>query len=127
MRELTHAINTRITRDNNAFNGCLYFYFRHDLPIEVQPGDELRVTFTYDTTSRNTTTSVGQGTDNEMCLAFLTFYPVENVHSHLSCVTWLKIPHCLIVDVINFAKKVKDNTFLKIGIKAAMNSLMNHG
>jgi dopamine beta-monooxygenase len=36
-------------------------------PIEVLPGDELRTPCTYDTTSKNTTTYFGWGTDQEMC------------------------------------------------------------
>ncbi|XP_071153963.1 tyramine beta-hydroxylase-like [Mytilus edulis] len=99
----------------------------HDPPIEVQPGDDLRVTCTYDTTSRNATTLFGQGTEHEMCFAFLTFYPFENVHSILKCFTWLKFPHCFILDLMSFGEKVKTNPFMKIGIQAAMNSLKKHG
>ena len=121
------SIYPRITLNNNAINGYMWFYFRHDPPIEVQPGDDLRVTCTYDTTSRNETTSFGQGTEHEMCFAFLTFYPFENVHSILKCFTWLKFPHCFILDLMSFGEKVKTNPFMKIGIQAAMHSLKKHG
>jgi len=45
-------------------------------PLTVKQGDEMRITCTYDTLSRNTATTWGQGTNDEMCIAF--FYMTEN-------------------------------------------------
>ncbi|XP_063403128.1 dopamine beta-hydroxylase-like isoform X2 [Mytilus trossulus] len=114
-----------IISDQDHFSFHRQHIKKHNSPIEIQPGDDLRVTCTYDTTSRNETTSFGEGTEHEMCFAFLTFYPIENVHSNFMCYQWLKFPHCLIRDVENLWGNVKKNLLLKIGIKAAMNSLLN--
>ncbi|MRG92480.1 hypothetical protein [Polyangium spumosum] len=45
-------------------------------PISLSWGDEMRITCTYDTLSRDTATTWGQGTNDEMCIAF--FYMTEN-------------------------------------------------
>uniref|UniRef100_A0A914W9W3 DOMON domain-containing protein n=1 Tax=Plectus sambesii TaxID=2011161 RepID=A0A914W9W3_9BILA len=47
-------------------------------PIQLLPGDDLIVECTYDSTARDKTTYGGFGTDNEMCLAFLEYYPKRN-------------------------------------------------
>jgi hypothetical protein len=39
-------------------------------PVKVQEGDSLRITCTYDTMVRDTETTWGQGTMDEMCIAF---------------------------------------------------------
>lgn len=44
-------------------------------PVPVRAGDTLRIRCTYDTTSRDTTTTWGLGTADEMCIAF--FYITE--------------------------------------------------
>lgn len=51
----------------------------HDVPIEVEPGDEVRLTCWFDTQTgekkRNKTIYWGKGSDGEMCYAFVTYYP----------------------------------------------------
>lgn len=47
----------------------------YERPIHVRAGDTLRITCTFDTTSRDTTTAWGLGTSDEMCIAF--FYITE--------------------------------------------------
>lgn len=47
----------------------------YEQPIRVHEGDTLQIACTYDTTSRDTTTTWGLGTADEMCLAF--FYITE--------------------------------------------------
>lgn len=42
----------------------------YEQPLHVLAGDTLRITCTYDTTSRDTTTRWGFGTDDEMCIGF---------------------------------------------------------
>jgi hypothetical protein len=51
--------------------------------VEILPGDEIRTKCVYNTTSKNATTRFGWGAQQEMCFAFLTFYPVENVLTDL--------------------------------------------
>lgn len=43
----------------------------YEQPVRVRAGDTLRIDCTYDTTSRDTTTSWGFGTADEMCIGFL--------------------------------------------------------
>jgi mono/diheme cytochrome c family protein len=47
----------------------------YDAPLRVSPSDSLRITCTYDTSSRSTTTTWGEGTSDEMCLAFFYVSP----------------------------------------------------
>ena len=44
-------------------------------PVVLQPNDELRTTCIYDTTSRTKTTYYGDGTYDEMCFGFVSYYP----------------------------------------------------
>jgi hypothetical protein len=46
------------------------FYF-YDDPVTVMPGDVLTITCTYDTMGKQTTTTWGEGTQDEMCLNFV--------------------------------------------------------
>ncbi|CAH1785360.1 unnamed protein product, partial [Owenia fusiformis] len=67
-----------IQRDNNYdFN----FQETRHLPQEVTvlPGDELRVECRYDTTGTDKVTWGGLGTTEEMCIAFLMYYPRINM------------------------------------------------
>lgn len=41
----------------------------------LMPGEELVTTCTYDSTSRNKTTTFGESTTDEMCFNFLFYYP----------------------------------------------------
>jgi Copper type II ascorbate-dependent monooxygenase, C-terminal domain len=44
-------------------------------PIHVEAGDAMKITCTYDTRGRATATSWGQGTEDEMCVAFFYITP----------------------------------------------------
>ena len=48
-------------------------------PVVVHPGDELKTTCVFDSRQRELTTFNGQATQDEMCFAFLTYYPKENM------------------------------------------------
>ncbi|CAM9650831.1 unnamed protein product [Lampetra planeri] len=52
--------------------------------VTVLPGDKIVVECVYRTTNRNKTTLGGMTTEDEMCLAFLHYYPKVNVSSCLS-------------------------------------------
>ncbi|XP_060604716.1 uncharacterized protein LOC132757452 isoform X2 [Ruditapes philippinarum] len=53
--------------------------------VIVSPGDELKTTCVYKSTSRHNMTYFGDDTDDEMCFSFLTYFPAEN--SHTSCLS----------------------------------------
>ncbi|WAR31417.1 TBH1-like protein, partial [Mya arenaria] len=46
-----------------------------ETPVTVIPGDEIRTTCHFNSMSRTKTTFYGDGTNDEMCMAFITFYP----------------------------------------------------
>ena len=52
---------------------------RPDPPRTVRPGDELSVTCTFQSLNRTTTATWGGGPGQEMCVAFVWFFPAENV------------------------------------------------
>lgn len=80
MHTLGHTIGVDINRGTGA-NQCLVdvprwdFHWQMmywlDAPIRVASDDAATITCTYDTTDRDTTTTFGEGTEDEMCLAFV--------------------------------------------------------
>jgi hypothetical protein len=57
------------------FDWQLYYFYRQ--PIRVEPGDRIRVTCTFDTSSRSEPVLPGWGTENEMCMAGLYLVPPQ--------------------------------------------------
>lgn len=51
-------------------------FAHYDNPVSLEAGDKLRITCTYDTLGRDDITSWGQGTTDEMCIAF--FYLTQD-------------------------------------------------
>ncbi|KAK3605265.1 hypothetical protein CHS0354_037666 [Potamilus streckersoni] len=66
---------------------------RHDNPIEVRPGDELKTTCVFKSTSRYKTTIFGEDTSKEMCLGFITYYPKGNFPNP-KCSQWNSVSMC---------------------------------
>jgi Copper type II ascorbate-dependent monooxygenase, C-terminal domain len=76
----------RVTSIHDGHEACVALSDRYDFhwqgfahytqPILVNRGDTLRITCTYETLSRDTMTTWGQGTNDEMCIAF--FYMTED-------------------------------------------------
>jgi len=76
----------RVTSIHDDQETCVAFADRYDFhwqgfahytqPISVDRGDKLRITCAYDTMSRDSMTMWGQGTNDEMCIAF--FYMTED-------------------------------------------------
>nr|KAG5705742.1 hypothetical protein BaRGS_027401 [Batillaria attramentaria] len=48
-------------------------------PLEVLPGDELKMICEYASLSKNRTTQYGAGSYNEMCFGIITYYPAQNL------------------------------------------------
>ncbi|KAK3580056.1 hypothetical protein CHS0354_001009 [Potamilus streckersoni] len=67
--------------------------YRFDNPIEVRPGDELRTTCIFKSTSRYKTTTYGMDTSKEMCLAIIAYYPKDNF-ALATCHQWNSISTC---------------------------------
>jgi hypothetical protein len=83
MHKLGQSLRVTRTRDNEET--CVAYADRYDFhwqgfvhytkPVSVTRGDILRITCTYDTLDRDTMTTWGQGTKDEMCIAF--FYMTD--------------------------------------------------
>lgn len=50
--------------------------YSQDPPVEVAPGDEVRVTCTYDNPT-NQTVTWGENSEDEMCFDFMAIYPID--------------------------------------------------
>jgi len=96
MNNLSHERTNEQQPDRNR-SKVLFFglHFRYEQPITIRPGDEVRTTCVYDSTSRDLTTRGGSGYLEEMCYGFLTFYPKQAVHRGATfCTSWKTIPIC---------------------------------
>ena len=82
----TLGVSLRVVAVRDEQESCVAYADRFDFhwqgfahyttPIEVDRGGRLRITCTYTTLGRDTLTTWGQGTNDEMCIAF--FYMTEN-------------------------------------------------
>ncbi|KAH9491013.1 hypothetical protein Btru_051766 [Bulinus truncatus] len=61
-------------------------YTYSENPVQLLPGDEFITTCTFSTLNRNHSTLQGDGTMDEMCFGFLTYYPKSNLYSQI-CVS----------------------------------------
>ena len=59
----------------------------------MRPGDELRTTCTFRSTFKDKTVQFGQGTQDEMCYAFITYYPAQRIRAGF-CMNWKSIYRC---------------------------------
>jgi mono/diheme cytochrome c family protein len=74
--ELDHAGTTQCLIDVPRWDfNWQQGYFYDGAPLAAGGGDTLRIACTYDTTARATTTTFGEGTADEMCLAFVYVSP----------------------------------------------------
>ncbi|KAL3877125.1 hypothetical protein ACJMK2_034878 [Sinanodonta woodiana] len=82
-----------VTYDDNYMydNPVIYRFDNH--PIEVRPGDELRTTCVFKSTSRYKTTTFGWDTSKEMCLAIIAYYPKDNF-TLATCHQWNSVSTC---------------------------------
>ncbi|KAL4219011.1 hypothetical protein ACF0H5_021595 [Mactra antiquata] len=88
--EVIHIITDE---HNYDFDSPLMHIFKD--PIVVSPGDEIRTTCVFDSTTRDVTTRAGAGYMEEMCYGFLTFYPKQAVsNGATSCTSWKQVPYC---------------------------------
>lgn len=71
----------------------LHSDFRFEPPIEVFAGDEIRTTCVYQSKYNSKTVHFGEGTADEMCYGFLTYYPRQNITIPF-CTTWKSVARC---------------------------------
>jgi hypothetical protein len=80
------GVSLRVTATRGEKESCVAYADRYNFhwqgfahyttPVTVERGDRLRITCTYDTLTRDGVTNWGQGTTDEMCIAF--FYMTED-------------------------------------------------
>jgi hypothetical protein len=74
--ELDHAGTTQCLIDVPRWDfNWQQGYFYDTAPLAAAGGDTVRISCTFDTTSRTATTTFGEGTNDEMCLAFVYVSP----------------------------------------------------
>jgi len=91
-------------------------------PITVHPGDELTTFCTFQSRSRSEVTTYGQGSYEEMCFVFFTFYPVENA-TETQCNQYGKVNLCGDYDSCDF-ETIFDVTNAKT--KAMIDMILEH-
>ena len=90
MHQIGHSIKAEVLHRNKTikhpFFGALDPYdfdlqservFDH--PRQLDPGDWIRITCTYDSSDRDTVTEGGFSSSNEMCMGFFNVYPAKNL------------------------------------------------
>ena len=90
-----HQTGTRLSTAFFAKNGTLrrnitteYFDFHHQrgmgmVPLQLKQGDVFRTSCSYDTSAQSSPVVWGIGSQNEMCIDFLYYYPAQtNIHPY---------------------------------------------
>ncbi|KAH9503106.1 DBH-like monooxygenase protein 1 [Bulinus truncatus] len=70
---------TNLTNELNYNYATPDVVFYNERPVLLLPGDEIVTTCTYDTTSRAGSVYFGDSATDEMCYAFLSYYPRESL------------------------------------------------
>ena len=67
--------STTLREDNFKFDNQKYVYLNN--PIKISPGDSLKTYCEYDTSNLDNPVKGGEASTEEMCYAFINFYPRE--------------------------------------------------
>lgn len=73
------------------YDSPMFYHF--DPPVEMLPGDELKTTCIYKSSHKNKTVYFGQGTSDEMCYGFITYYPKQEISTGV-CMNWKSVQRC---------------------------------
>ncbi|KAL5011657.1 hypothetical protein ScPMuIL_010208 [Solemya velum] len=76
-----------------SFNYDSPVIYKFEPPIEVLAGDEIRTTCVFQSKYNSETIYFGEGTADEMCYGFLTYYPRQNITIPF-CTTWKSVARC---------------------------------
>ena len=90
MHQIGHSIKTEVLYRNGSIK---YPFFGandpydfdlqsaqvFDPPLQLVPGDRIRMTCTYDSSSRSAYTKGGFSSSDEMCMGFFNVYPAKNL------------------------------------------------
>lgn len=84
LSDLEYDFNFQVSCGRCALVNCLIWGlqdYARIKPIKILPGDELMTTCVYDTMDRKKPTPFGVSTHEEMCLAFMIYYPKVREHT----------------------------------------------
>ena len=59
----------------------------------MRPGDELKTTCTFKSDHKDKTVYFGEGTQDEMCYAFITYHPSQKTQTGF-CMNWKSVQRC---------------------------------
>eukprot|EP00794_Sanderia_malayensis_P011061 gene11061-12229_t len=79
---------------DDAFNYNNPTSTRHKPAVVMLPGDELRTTCKFNTKTRSKTTYYGDGTYDEMCFAFVDYYPKIPKNNEKLCLSYERYTMC---------------------------------
>jgi len=106
LREYLHmhavgaAASNELVRDGTVVHKSKIEFFNfqqqgnqavQQMPFQVEPGDGFRMTCTYDT---NEDTVFGRASQQEMCIAFIMYYPRRNIGLPWTCGAGIPVPAC---------------------------------
>ncbi|KAK7506928.1 hypothetical protein BaRGS_00001779, partial [Batillaria attramentaria] len=84
----------RYFTNEHVYNYDTPKFFDFEDPVLVKPGDMIRTTCHFASPDKPTTTFQGDGTSDEMCLGFLSFYPANNIPGSKWCTSWRSMLSC---------------------------------
>jgi len=102
MHYLGRSQVTTVTRDGVKKTIVRDSKYSYDSPVvhrlnttfELRPGDEVETICEYSSLARKTTTYAGQGTQDEMCVTLLFFYPMDALNA-VSCGNVGDLDYCI--------------------------------
>ena len=92
MHYFGHRMSIEIWRDGQLANSLSDDFYSYDNPVEfvqnpvvqILPGDEIRTMCVYKSLSTKRYTFVGEGTQYEMCMGYITIYPKDAINPTLN-------------------------------------------
>lgn len=106
-------VRTIITDPIYNYDSPVMYFFDKPIPIEV--GDELRTVCEFSSTYKTTTTFFGESTSEEMCYAFLSFYPFQAMKSEPFCTTYASLSYCSPATFKGCTRELESKYFRDIG------------
>ncbi|XP_033749801.1 uncharacterized protein LOC117334351 [Pecten maximus] len=102
MHYMGRQMTTYLTPDGGDMQAIMHDeHFSYDnpvihtfqTPLQVRPGDVLKTRCSFTSSHKAVTTTSGEATSQEMCYAFLFYYPKESFRTR-QCTTLMGLPGC---------------------------------
>ncbi|XP_060070161.1 peptidyl-glycine alpha-amidating monooxygenase-like [Ylistrum balloti] len=82
-----------------------------ETPLKAQPGDVFKTKCSFTSLRKDVTTHSGEATAEEMCFAFLFYYPKESIATH-QCFTMMGLPLCTVSHETKLTEGCQIQSFL---------------